>query len=34
MGEIAAMRAQIDELQSELAALKETVERLRAQLGG
>jgi hypothetical protein len=34
VGEIAALHARIDQLQHELATLTETVERLRAQLGG
>ena len=33
MGEIAAMRSQIDQLQRELTDLRETVSRLAAQLG-
>jgi prefoldin subunit 5 len=34
VGEIAAMKANIDQLQREMAELRETVERLRAALGG
>lgn len=33
-GEVAALRAQVEHLERELASLKETVERLREQLGG